>query len=181
MENVLIIATSLSEDSKSQRLARKFASHLREQSVPCELVDLRELNLPFAGKEDSWEGAEIVSLREKIVASSHIVFSVPIYCYDVNAAAKNVIELAGRCFTKKVVGFMCTAGGRNSYMSVMGLANHLMIDFRSVIVPRFVYAVTSDWIDGEMLTPEIEGRLQVLLEDMKSIQVNSANDGELGN
>ena len=30
-----------------------------------------------------------------------MIFAVPIYCYDVNAAAKNVIELIGRAFTKK--------------------------------------------------------------------------------
>jgi FMN reductase len=171
MKHVLIIATSLSEDSRSQILARKFAAHLTEAGTAHELVDLRDLNLPLAGKTESWEGAEIVALREKIIASSHIIFSVPIYCYDVNAAAKNVIELAGRCFTKKIVGFMCTAGGHNSYMSVMGLANHLMIDFRSVIVPRFVYVVTSDWTNETTLSPEIEDRLKLLSVDMLSIQV----------
>jgi FMN reductase len=171
MKKVLIIATSLSEDSRSQLLARKFVTHLADAGISHELVDLRELNLPLAGKTESWEGAEIIALREKIIASSHIIFSVPIYCYDVNAAAKNVIELAGRCFIKKVVGFMCTAGGHNSYMSVMGLANHLMIDFRSVIVPRFVYVVTSDWREETTLNPEIEDRLKLLLMDMQSIQV----------
>jgi len=171
MEKVLIIATSLAEDSRSQILARKFAAHLAEQDISYELVDLRDLNLPLAGKTESWEGAEIVALRKTILASSHIIFSVPIYCYDVNAAAKNVIELAGRCFIKKIVGFLCTAGGHNSYMSVMGLANHLMIDFRSVIVPRFVYVVTSDWTDETTLNPEIEDRLKLLVVDMQSIQV----------
>ncbi len=171
MKHVTIIATSLSEDSKSQLLARKFAHDLTERGFACELIDLRDLNLPFAGKDHSWELPEVVELREKVAASSHIIFSSPIYCYDVNAAAKNVIELVGRAFTKKVVGFICSAGRHHSYMSVMGLANHLMVDFRSVIVPRFVYVVSSDWTDETTLNPEIEERMKLLLEDMASIQV----------
>ena len=44
-----------------------------------------------------------------------------------------------------VVGFLCSAGGRASYMSVMAMANSLMLDFRCVIVPRFVYATGDDF------------------------------------
>jgi FMN reductase len=38
----------------------------------------------------------------------------------------------------------------NSYMSVMAFANSLMLDFRCVIIPRFVYA-TGQAFDGEKL------------------------------
>jgi FMN reductase len=37
----------------------------------------------------------------------------------------------------KVVGFLCAAGGKSSYMSVMRLANSLMLDFRCLIIPHF--------------------------------------------
>jgi len=40
---------------------------------------------------------------------------------------------------------MCVAGGRSSYMAVMNLANSLMLDFRCLIVPRFVYATGDDF------------------------------------
>ena len=49
--------------------------------------------------------------------------------------------MAGRAFTGKPVGFVCAAGGRSSYMAVLGLANSLMLDFRCLIVPRFVASV----------------------------------------
>ena len=36
----------------------------------------------------------------------------------------------------------------------MGLANSLMFDFRSLIIPRFVYAVKDDFeADGELAEP----------------------------
>ncbi len=51
-----------------------------------------------------------------------------------------MIELAGSAWEDKIVGFLCAAGGMSSYMSVMAYANSLMLDFRCVIIPRFVYA-----------------------------------------
>jgi len=61
-----------------------------------------------------------------------------------------MIELTGSAWENKIVGFLCAAGGTASYMSVMAYANSLMLDFRSVIIPRFVYA-TSDAFEGEKL------------------------------
>lgn len=171
MKHVTIIGTSLNEDSKSQRLGQKFESYLKSQSISCERIDLRNLALPFAGSSESWSSPEAANLKEAVNRSSHVVFVVPIYCYDVNAAAKNVIELVGKAFTKKVVSFICSAGGTYSYMSVMGLANQLMLDFRSVIVPRFLYVDDSGWLVGGTLNPEIEDRMKLLLEDMKEIQL----------
>ena len=75
---------------------------------------------------------------------------MPVYNFDINAAAKNAIELAGRQLENKVAGFLCSAGGQKSYMSVMAVANSLMLDFRTVILPRFVYATGEDFEgDGE--------------------------------
>jgi NAD(P)H-dependent FMN reductase len=178
MKHVTIIATSLSETSKSQRLAAIFEQRLIEEKLSCERIDLRALNIPFAGTSAGWSSEDIPPIKEAVARASHIVFAVPIYCYDVNAAAKNLMELVGKALTKKVIGFICSAGGRGSYMSVMGFANHMMLDFRSVIVPRFVYASDEDWTAGDICTPEIEHRLDLLLEDMREIQVMEKSGAE---
>ena len=125
----------------------------------------------MAGTDDGWTSEQVARLKEAVERASHVVFAVPIYCYDVNAAAKNVIELVGRTFTKKVVGFVCAAGGENSYMSVMGFANHLMLDFRSVICPRFVYVTDNSWNTFGHLNSDVEKRLSTLVSDLKEIQV----------
>ena len=60
---------------------------------------------------------------------------------------------------------MLAAGGQGSYMSAMGLANSLMLDFRCLIVPRFIYA-TGESFEGEQLADEsIQERVQILVED----------------
>ena len=171
MQNVTIISTSLNPESRSQDLAARCRDSLRERGVTVNHLDLRELDLPLAGSPGCWEHPDLAKLTTALEAATHVVFAVPIYCYDVNAAAKNVIELVGRAFTGKVIAFICAAGGQGSYMSVMGLANHLMLDFRAVIVPRFLYATKAAWSADGGLDPEIEGRLQLLYEDMARIAV----------
>ena len=74
--------------------------------------------------------------------------------------AKNFVELTGKGWENKVVGFMCAAGGHASRMSIMALASSLMLDFRCVIVPRFVYATGPAFAaDGSIADPEIAARI----------------------
>jgi FMN reductase len=173
MKHVSIIATSLNEESRSRTLAKLFEQQLAKAEVSVELLDLNQMQIPFAGPAEGWSSPvpDVVALKEAVERSSHVVFAVPIYCYDVNAAAKNVIELIGRCFTKKIVSFICAAGGGGSYMSVMGMANHLMLDFRCVIVPRFLYVQSDAWTEDGTLKESIQERLEQLQADMSEISV----------
>jgi NAD(P)H-dependent FMN reductase len=90
-----------------------------------------------------------------------IIVATPIYNYDANAAVKNLLELTGSSWEDKTVGFLCAAGGGSSYMSIMGLANSLMLDFRCLIIPRFVYAHGRDFVDGTP-TPALGERIREL-------------------
>ena len=47
-------------------------------------------------------------------------------------------------------------------MAPIGLANSLMLDFRSWIVPRFVYATGADFAADGSITPQIMGRIEEL-------------------
>jgi FMN reductase len=64
---------------------------------------------------------------------------------------------------------MCAAGGKSSYMSVMSVANSLMLDFRCLIIPRFVYADGTSFDDFSITDAEVEKRLNGLLEDAKRL------------
>lgn len=109
--------------------------------VEHELVVLRDLELPESGREGASSSAVARELRGRVARATHVVFAVAIYNYDASSAAKNLLELltADEMYDK-IVGFVCAAGGRSSYMSGMGFANSLMLDFRAWIVPRYVYA-----------------------------------------
>jgi NAD(P)H-dependent FMN reductase len=159
---IFVISCSLNPKSRSRVLAQEAVRSLGVQGVEVEFADLRELKLPFCDGEASYDAPGVEELSERIRAASGLILAVPVYNYDVNAAAKNLIELTGDAWNGKPVGFLCAAGGRSSYMSVLGLANSLMLDFRCWIVPRFVYATRPDVTDGAITSENIVDRVHEL-------------------
>ena len=51
-------------------------------------------------------------------------------------------------------------------MAIMGIANSLMLDFRCVIIPRFVYAKPDDFENGDLVSEEIKTRVKELSDEM---------------
>jgi FMN reductase len=147
----LVISTSGNADSNSRRMARIALAHLKEQKIDCDWIDIREMDLPLCDGDKCYGMPGSRKLGAAIKDARGILVAAPVYNYDVAAAAKNMIELTGSAWENKIVGFLCAAGGTASYMSVMAYANSLMLDFRCVIIPRFVFA-TSDAFDGDTIT-----------------------------
>jgi FMN reductase len=105
-------------------------------------------------------------LSAAIEAADGILVAAPVYNYDVAAAAKNMIELTGSAWENKIVGFLCAAGGAASYMSVMAYANSLMLDFRSVIIPRFAFATREAFDGGNITDKEITERIKTVADEL---------------
>ena len=131
-------------------MGRLALASLQKAKVECEWVDISEMGLPLCDADTCYAQPAAQKLNKAIAAADGILVATPVYNYDVSAAAKNMVELTGSSWEDKVVGFLCAAGGMNSYMSVMAFANSLMLDFRCVIIPRFVYA-TGQAFTGEDL------------------------------
>ena len=108
----------------------------------------------------------VVKLDELIRKAQGVLIGTPVYNYDASAATKNLIELTGQAWTNKVVGFLCAAGGSGSYMSMMGLANSLMLDFHCLVIPRFVYATKEAFTDGRVRDSEVDDRIQELADTL---------------
>jgi len=167
MSEYLVISSSLRPGSYSQLLGRALA---RELGADAEHVDLREFPLPMCDGDAAYSDPNVGQLGSKITAARVILVSVPVYNFDANAAIKNLVELTGSCWENKIVGFACAAGGQSSYMSIMSLANSLMLDFRCIILPRFIYA-TGDDFDGDKITSaEIKKRIKQLAADARRLR-----------
>jgi FMN reductase len=147
----LVISTSGSPDSNSRRMGRVALAHLQKRKVDCAWIDISEMDLPLCDADKCYGMPGSRKLSTAIEAADGILIAAPVYNYDVAAAAKNMIELTGSVWEDKIVGFLCAAGGAASYMSVMAYANSLTLDFRCVIIPRFVFA-TSEAFNGENIT-----------------------------
>src|SRR5438876_6424449 len=166
MAKHLVISTSGNPDSNSRRLGSAAFVHLQKKKIDCDWVDTREMDLPLCDADKCYGMPSSKKLSAAIEAAAGILVAAPVYNYDVAAAAKNMIELTGSAWEDKVVGFLCAAGGTASYMSVMAYANSLMLDFRCVIIPRFVFAPSAAF-DGENITDEkIAQRVEQVANDL---------------
>ncbi|MGI8821374.1 MAG: NADPH-dependent FMN reductase [Chthoniobacterales bacterium] len=148
MAKYVVISASGNPQSNSRRMGRMAFASLQKAGVQVDWLDLRDLALPLCDADACYGAEGARQLHTAISAADGIMVAAPVYNYDVSASAKNMIELSGKAWEDKVVAFLCAAGGMSSYMSVMAYANSLMLDFRSVIVPRFVYA-TGSAFDGD--------------------------------
>ncbi len=162
---LLVISSSLHPDSRSRILARAAVTILEQRNESAVLVDLASTKLPFCDGSTAYGDANVQSLAEQIRTADGVLIATPVYNYDVNSVIKNAVELTGRAWTEKVVGMMLTAGGQGSYMSAMGLAVSLMLDFRCLIVPRFLYTTADAFAGDQLADNEMHTRLETLVDD----------------
>lgn len=162
----LAISCSLNPKSRSRILAQIACEHLKTRAGEAELIDLAELDLPMCDAAGCFSHPNVQALAPRIQEARGIILAAPIYNYDLNAAAKNLVELTGRVWSDKVVGFVCAAGGHGSYMSIMPFANSLMLDFRCLIIPRFVYAPRAEINDETFGDEPINRRVDALAVEM---------------
>src|SRR6476660_5384833 len=166
MPNYLVLTTSGNPDSNSRRMAQIAFDWLKKAKLACEWLDISKLDLPLCDADACYNHPAAQNLTAAIEKADGIIIATPVYNYDVAAAAKNMLELTGSAWEDKVVGFLCAAGGMGSYMSVMSFANSLMLDFRTVIIPRFVFA-TSDGFDGEnIIDKKVVRRIETLADEL---------------
>lgn len=165
----IVISSSLNPKSRSRLLALIAFNELKSMGVSVEWLDLADHPIPLCDGDEAYNNSNVKELRDKIQNAKGVLFAVPIYNYDVNAAAKNLIELTGDAWSNKIVGFLCAAGGKQSYMSVMNLANSLMLDFRCLIIPRFVYSVSEDFEVDDMTDSKVKARVNELAKEFDRI------------
>ena len=167
----LIISASLNPKSKSRKLAHFAKDAFNGKNKNVDFLDLRDIDLPFCDGTDCYNHKNSKIVNEKIKAADFILICSPIYNYDLNAAIKNVLELSCSSWENKKVGFICAAGGYSSYMSPMSFMNSLMLDYRCLIIPRYVYATGKDFDENLNICNEIKDRISDLVYE--SINITS--------
>ena len=158
----LIVSTSLAPDSRSRILCRELAQRLTAGGAQVAELDLVDLAPPFCGGPGYQEHSATRLLYTAIAAADAVTLGLGIYNYTASAVAKTAVELGGKAWTGKVVSMLCAAGGQSSYMAAMSLVNALMLDFRCVLLPRFVYATGEAFADGKLVDAGVAARLAEL-------------------
>jgi len=148
------------------------AKYLANYLDDTEFFDLQDNPLPMCDGDECYDLPEVLTFREKVKNADGIIMAIPVYNFNVSSGAKNIVELGGRMLYDKTFGFICAAGAKSSYMSVMSLANSLMIDFRCYIIPKFVYATKHDFENEKIVNKDIEERIEELGNEL--IRVSKA-------
>ena len=159
----------MNKDSKSSFITDLLIKKINEKNdskLNSELILLSEFDLPLCNGSNHLNNKIVLDLNHKINKSDGIIIFTPIYNYNINSALKNLIEMTGNAWKEKFLAFVCIAGGEKSYMSVMSLANSLMLDHRCVIIPRFVYVTGTDFISDSKLNDNIMTRINGLVDDL---------------
>lgn len=162
----LVISCSLHPESRSRMMARQATTALDVLGQVVDWLDLSETSLPMCDGGSVYEQPAVKQVASRIRSAEGIILAAPVYNFDVSSAAKNLIELTGTAWQNQVVGFLLAAGGQSSYMSVMGFANSLMLDFRCMILPKFVYATGQAFAEGQISDPITSARISELAETL---------------
>lgn len=169
MPNFLVVSTSGNPRSRSRRMGRAALAALETQGKNPAWLDLSEIDLPLCDAHQCYSAPGARRLVAEIEAADGILVAAPVYNFDVSASAKNMIELTGSAWDNKIVAFVCAAGGMSSYMSVMAYANSLMLDFRCIIVPRFVYATGAAFDDEKIVDRKVAERIEQVAAELVRI------------
>jgi NAD(P)H-dependent FMN reductase len=163
---ILVISCSLNPESRSRVLAREAHKRLNALGERAELADIASLNFPVCDGAAAYAAPGVADLGGRIKAASAVLLAFPVYNYDASAACKNLIELTGSAWSGKVVGLLAAAGGANSFMAPLQVANSLMLDFRCIVLPRYVYAAGEAVAANAINDPDVSRRIDELAAEL---------------
>src|SRR5258708_29161448 len=113
----VVVSASLREASLSRALAAELVAYYRESKLNSQLLDLRQVELPFCDADAAYGHPNVETCQALLNSAPVIILATPIYNFDVNAAAKNPMDLTGDSWGNTAGGFLCAVAGPSSFIS----------------------------------------------------------------
>jgi FMN reductase len=151
MVKIVGIAGSLRADSYSQMAIQITAQKVRDLGAEVEILDLREMNLPFCNGGDEYPNhPDVQRLQNAFQSADGLILVSPEYHGSVSGVLKNALDLMSfDQLSGKVAGFITILGGQSNSNAL----NDLRVILRWVhawSIPEQV-AIGSAW---KAFTPE---------------------------
>lgn len=167
MQKILFIQSSLSPHSRSFILLQKTMEMAQEKDFKVELLDLRQLDLPFCdGRAMSGYTQELHPIYEQIEKADYLIFGTPIYCYSISGVLKNFIDLFSKSFKNKRFGICAAAGSKMSYLATADLIKILGYECNATGVQPMVLADKNDFKEGKITDHTIVERIERMLNSL---------------
>lgn len=167
---VLGIAGGLRPHSRTHQALHIVLEKLREKGVEVELLDVRDLNLPFcSGEFDYPDHPDVVRLREAVAAAHGIIFASPEYHGTISGVLKNAIDLLDQQQIEgKVVGLISILGGAHSASSLDTLRAICRQLHAWAIPEQVIIANSEEAFDakGQLRDPHLPLRIERFLNQL---------------
>lgn len=168
-----VLSTSLDPESRSAWLAELTAEQLRAAGHAVTHLDLRRDPLPpfdnVQGEGGCYAHPSSERYYRAIREADGIFLAAPVYNWGLGSGTKALVELTGSSDAERglhgawfdqPVTFLISGGLDHGYLSHGALAFGLMVDFRCVVNPHFVYATSAHWdapgVPGEWLRERLQ-------------------------
>lgn len=170
MVRIVGIAGSLRPDSYSQRALEIAAQRVAALGAEVEILDLRQLNLPFCdGGDDYADYPDVDRLQQAFNAADGLILATPEYHGSVSGVLKNALDLMSfDQFSGKVAGLISVLGGQSNSNAL----NDLRVILRWVhgwVIPEQI-AIGQAWKafgeDGKLLDEKLSQRFDTFAESL---------------
>ncbi|OKH38632.1 NADPH-dependent FMN reductase [[Phormidium ambiguum] IAM M-71] len=139
MVKIVGIGGSLRNDSYSQLALKLAAQRIEALGAEVEILDLREMQLPFCNGEKSYpDYPDVKKLRNAVQQADGLILATPEYHGSVSGVMKNALDLMNfEQLSDKVTGLISVLGGQSN--------SNALNDLR--VIMRWVHA----WVIPEQI------------------------------
>lgn len=172
------IAGSLRSASYSQQALNLVAERLRTLGAEVEVLDLREMNLPFCDGSDEYpDYPDVDRLRQAFQQADGIILATPEYHGSVSGVLKNALDLMSfDQLSDKVAGLISVLGGQPNSNALNDLRT-IMRWVHAWVIPEQV-AIGQSWQafgpDGKLQDAKLAQRFdqfaQSLMENTRKLR-----------
>jgi len=170
MVKIVGIGGSLRADSYSQQALQVAADRVQALGAEVEILDLREMNLPFCNGGDAYpEYPDVARLKESVKQADGLILSTPEYHGSISGVLKNALDLMGfEELSGKVSGLISVLGGQSNSNAL----NDLRVIMRWVhgwVIPEQI-AIGQAWKafgkDGKLLDEVLSKRFDQFAQSL---------------
>lgn len=178
MVKIVGLGGSLRPSSHSQHALKLAAQRVEALGASVEILDLREMNLPFCdGGKEYPDYPDVEHLRQTVRAADGLILATPEYHGSVSGVIKNALDLMSFDeLSGKVVGVISVLGGQSNSNALNDL-RVIMRWVHSWVIPEQV-AIGQAWKafdeQGKLQDDDLSKRLdqfaQSLVENTRKIR-----------
>ncbi|QOV21992.1 NADPH-dependent FMN reductase [Anabaenopsis elenkinii] len=170
MVNIVGIGGSLRPDSYTQKALQVAAQRVEALGAEVEVLDLRQLNLPFChGGKDYSQHPDVQRLRDTVTKADGLILATPEYHGGLSGVLKNTLDLMSFDeLSGKVTGMISVLGGQANSNAL----NDLRLIIRGVhgwVIPEQI-AIGKAWgafsPEGKLLDEKLSERFDQFAQSL---------------